>query len=269
MAAIDDESMPPLNITPTSSRPRSRHCTATSSTSRVASSYSSSEPRRSDLRLWQMPVPPQPLVGRRDGERIGRRQPLHLLEERRGGVDPLGHVDEEVEDTITIDRLGHVLQSDYRAGVRGERDEVLAAVVGERLRSEVVAGEEQLLAALVPDREREVAEEVVDAVLAPLAIGVEQQPTIAELSCCLELGASTCRSARPGCRAERRRRSRCRSTGPRVATARRRTPGWRAARRGRGRPSRATTCGFRRDHGWPSPPASDRPRRGGGVPLAG
>ena len=103
-----------------------------------------------------------------------------MPEERRGGVDPLGHVDEEVEDTITIDRLWHVLQPDYRSGIRGERDEVLAAVVGEGFGAEVVAGEEQLLAALVPDREREVAEQVVDAVLAPLAVGVEQQPTIAE-----------------------------------------------------------------------------------------
>ena len=57
----------------------------------------------------------------------------------------------------------------------------LAAVVGERLRAEVVAGQKELPAALVPDRKREVAEEVVDAVLPPLAVGIEEQATVSDL----------------------------------------------------------------------------------------
>ncbi len=54
-------------------------------------------------------------------------------------------------------------------------------MVGERFRAEVIAGQEQLPAAVVPDRECEVAEQVVDTVFTPLAVGVEEQPAVAEL----------------------------------------------------------------------------------------
>jgi hypothetical protein len=61
-------------------------------------------------------------------------------------------------------------------------NKAVARVVRERLRAEVVAGEEELLAALVPDGEREVAEQVVDAVLAPGAVRIEEQATVADLA---------------------------------------------------------------------------------------
>ena len=107
---------------------------------------------------------------------------MHLVEERRCHVEPFRFPDEEVDDTVPVDRLRHSLEPDDRPGVGSEREEMLARVIGEWFCAEVIARQEELLATLVPDGECEVTQQVIDAVLTPGSIRMEEQTSVADLA---------------------------------------------------------------------------------------
>ena len=68
---------------------------------------------------------------------------------------------------------------EQRLDLRGEQEIAVVKRVVERLDAELVAGAEQGLAVLVPDREGKHADEMLDAILTPFAPGGEDRLGIA------------------------------------------------------------------------------------------
>jgi hypothetical protein len=97
----------------------------------------------------------------------GRRRKIHVAAE-----------EEEVGDRRIVQPVGdgRVAAEDSESVADEER--VPPAGVVEGTNAEVVAGAEEELAAAVPDGEGEVAEEVVDALLAPETVGAEEEVSI-------------------------------------------------------------------------------------------
>src|SRR4051794_26473097 len=112
------------------------------------------------------PIPANPKPGFGPNERAGGREPIYVPE--RGCCWVLVEVKEqEIADGLLIQLIRDVgLIANAVERVADQQDVGHPGVV-KRFYPEVVAGAEEVATVLVPDGEREVAEQVVDAGLAP------------------------------------------------------------------------------------------------------
>ena len=110
-------------------------------------------------------------------ERVTRQQLVDALEQRlRAGEIPRGQ--QFRQPVLVRAGLDEPARED-RLDLRGEEQAVAGTRPVERLDAEPIAGEQQPPRRRVPDREREHAAEAVDAVVAPLLVGVDDRLGVA------------------------------------------------------------------------------------------
>ena len=131
----------------------------------------------------QGPVPAPPRFCGGERQRSGGRQPRDALERGRGRV-PVHAEQKEISDGEIVQIVGN-RRVKANAGQRiAEHEEVPTLRIVEGLHAEVVPGAKDPTLSPIPDGEREVPDQVIDAVVAPRMISVQD-----ELRVVGELGA--------------------------------------------------------------------------------
>ena len=107
----------------------------------------------------------------------------YVLDCRRSGIAAHeGAADEPRGDLFRRHALRHVGQRQKADLVAGEGKEVLAPMVKQSELPHVVAPEHEPLCAFVPDREGEIAEQMLGAIVAPFLVGMQDERAVGHVA---------------------------------------------------------------------------------------
>ena len=121
-------------------------------------------------------------------ERVCRRQAADIG--KTGGVGFLVAVEQqEIRDGQVVQRVGNIGMLAHAVQRIAEHQRFAHLRVEKRFHAEMIAGTEQLPLRSIPDRKSEIADQAVDAVLAPGVVGVQDQFVVERA---VEGGAASC-----------------------------------------------------------------------------
>ena len=122
----------------------------------------------------QRPVSPRPRRVGRPRDRV-RRGDASDVAEHRGAAFPIRAEKQEVRDRGLVELAGNRRVPANAVERVADDDRVADPRIEQRLHAEMIARAEQAAARRIPDDEREIADEMRGAVLAPLAVGARDQ----------------------------------------------------------------------------------------------